>query len=73
LGSEADNDLGHAEEEGLDPVFHELPVKAKLVVVVADFGACFELDPVNGRTRCLWLRVPDCSGVSIVVMRICKG
>jgi hypothetical protein len=41
--------------------------------MVADFGARFEFDPVNGRSRCPWLRVPDCIGVSIVVMRICKG
>jgi hypothetical protein len=73
LCSEADDDLGHAEEEGLDPVFHELSVKPKLVVLVADFGARFELDPVDGCSRCLRLRVPDCTGVSMVVLGICKG
>jgi hypothetical protein len=33
-----DNDLWHTEEERLDPVFHELPIKDKLVVVGHDLG-----------------------------------
>lgn len=59
---EADYDLWHAEEEGLDPVFHELPVKGKLVVVGHDLGACLELYPVDGLSRSLGLGVPDCVG-----------
>lgn len=57
--AEADDDLGHAEQEGLDPIPHQLAVKLELIVGPADLGARFELDPVDGLSWCLGLFVPD--------------
>lgn len=73
LCPEADDDLGHAEEEGLNPVFHEFSVKAKLVVVVADFGARLELHPVDRGSWCLGFRVPDLSASASGVRKLQGG
>jgi hypothetical protein len=58
--AEADDDLWDAQEEGLDPVLHELAVKAFYVTAVADLGGGFELDPVDGASFFLGLSVPYC-------------
>jgi hypothetical protein len=63
--AETDNDLGHAEEEGLNPVLHEFPIKRELVVLAADLGARLELYPVDGGSWCGRLRVPDCVSGSV--------
>lgn len=60
---EANNDLGHAQQEGLYPVLHELDVELPLVVFVADCGARLELDPVDGVAGVGWFGVPDCVGL----------
>jgi hypothetical protein len=66
LGAEPDDDLGHAEQEGLDPELHELALKVVHVAVVADRGARLELDPVGRRSRDHGLGVPDLFFVSSV-------
>lgn len=58
-GAEADDDLGHAEQKGLDSVLHELAVKDVHVPVTPDLGARLQLDPVDGRTLLRGLGVPD--------------
>lgn len=58
--AEADDDFGHAEEEGLDPVLHELAVEGFHVAGVADLRARFELDPVDGGAFFVGFAVPDC-------------
>lgn len=58
-GAEAHDDLGHAEEEGLDPELHELAVEHVVIVRPADLVRGLELDPVDGRALLLWFRVPD--------------
>lgn len=57
--SEADDDLGDAEEERLDPVFHELLVEFDHGVVAADLARGLELDPVDWASLFEGLRVPD--------------
>lgn len=57
--AEADDDARHAEEERLDPEFAQLALEVGLIAVVADFGRCFELDPVDGCAgRAFGLGVP---------------
>lgn len=58
-GAEADDDAWDAEEEGLDPVLHELAVEALHVAGVSDLCRCLELYPVDGAALFCGLRVPD--------------
>lgn len=58
-GAEADNDLRDAEEEGLDPVLHELAVEVLQVVGPADLYRRLELNPVDWGALLLWFGVPD--------------
>lgn len=58
-GAETDNDLGDAEEEGLNPELHELAMEVLHVVGAADLGRRLEFDPVDGAALLLWLGVPD--------------
>lgn len=63
--AETDDNLGHAEEEGLDPEFHEFAIKHELVVLAAYLNARLKLHPVNGGS---WRRrfcVPDCAQKSV--------
>lgn len=50
-GAEADDDGGHAEEEGLDPPLHELALEVVAVAVAADLGRGLELHPADGLAR----------------------
>lgn len=56
---EAYDDLGHAQEKGLDPELHELAVKDVHVVRAADVGGGFEFDPVRWGTGDSGFGVPD--------------
>lgn len=65
--AEAHDDLGHAEQEGLDPVLEQLTLEVDPVPIVADGEAGLELDPVDGVALFFGLVVPDCgSGEGIV-------
>lgn len=58
--AEADDDLGDAEEERLDPVLHELLVEVDHGFVAADLARGLELDPVDWASLLEGFRVPDC-------------
>ena len=58
-GPKAYDDLGHAQEKGLDPELHELAVKDVHVVRAADVGGGFEFDPVRWGTGDSGFGVPD--------------
>lgn len=58
-GPEADDDLGDAEEEGLDPVLHELAMEALHVLGAPDLGCGLELDPVDRPALFCRFGVPD--------------
>lgn len=59
-GPEPDDDLGHAEEEGLDPELEQLALEVLPVPVVADVNGGLELDPVDGVASLGRFGVPDC-------------
>ena len=63
--AETDDNLGHAEEEGLDPVFHEFAIKRELVVLAADLNARLKLYPVDGGSWRHRFCVPDCAQKSV--------
>ena len=58
-GAEADDDAWHVDEEGLDPVLHELAVEGLDGVGVGELGRRLELDPVDRLALFLGLGVPD--------------
>lgn len=58
-GAEANNDLGDAEKEGLDPVLHQLPMEGVHVARRTDLDARLQLDPVDRAALLLGLRIPD--------------
>ena len=64
-GAEADDDAGHVDEEGLDPVLHELAVEGLDGVGVGELGRRLELDPVDRLALFLGLGVPDCLRFSL--------